>query len=88
MQKVTVIKGYMILIHQLIFYFHLAEHGKQKYISKATALRTRMAADNSAFEIGGLSSSAGSFVVAESSVHRMNICTEKIAHRKFTKQLW
>ncbi len=37
---------------------------------------------NSTFAIGGVSCSADSFVVTESSVLRMNICGEKPAHRK------
>jgi hypothetical protein len=37
---------------------------------------------NSTFAIGGVSCSADSFVVAESSVLRINICAEKPAHRK------
>jgi len=37
---------------------------------------------NSTFAIGGVSCSADSFVVAESSVLRMNICGKKPAHRK------
>ena len=37
---------------------------------------------NSTFAIGGVSCSADSFVVKESSVLRMNICAEKPAHSK------
>jgi len=37
---------------------------------------------NSTFAIGGVSCSADSFVVAESSVLRINICGEKPAYRK------
>ncbi|MCB9309489.1 MAG: hypothetical protein H6567_05465 [Lewinellaceae bacterium] len=37
---------------------------------------------NSTFAIGGVSCSADTFVVAESSVVRMNIYAEKPAHRK------
>ena len=37
---------------------------------------------NSTFAIGGVSHSAVSFLVAESFVLRINICTEKPAHRK------
>jgi hypothetical protein len=37
---------------------------------------------NSTFAIGGVSSSADSFVVTESSVLRTGICGEKPAHRK------
>jgi len=45
---------------------------------------------NSTFAIGGVSCSADSFVVAESSVLQMNICAEKPAHRKSAKcwQQW
>jgi hypothetical protein len=39
-------------------------------------------AGNSTFAIGGVTCSADSFVVAESSVLRMKICAEKPAHRK------
>jgi len=37
---------------------------------------------NSTFAIGGVSSFAGSFVLAENSVHRISICTGKPTHRK------
>ncbi len=37
---------------------------------------------NSTFAIGGVSCSADSFVVVESSVLRINICAKKPAHRK------
>ena len=37
---------------------------------------------NSTFEIGGVSCSADSLVVAESFVLRINICAKKPAHRK------
>ena len=47
----------------------------------------RKAAANSTFAIGGVSCSAGSFVVTESSFLRMNICAEKPAHRKSAKTL-
>ena len=47
-----------------------------------TTEMTRMPAHNSTFAIGGVSCSADSLVVAESSVLRMNICAEKPAHRK------
>ena len=46
----------------------------------------RTAAANSTFAIGGVSCSADSFVVAESSVLRINICAEKPAHRKSAKR--
>jgi hypothetical protein len=51
---------------------------------KASNLTTddRTPAGNSTFAIGGVSCSADSFVVAESSVFRINICAEKPAHRK------
>ncbi len=42
----------------------------------------RTPAGNSTFAIGGVSCSADSFVVAESSVLRTGICGEKHAHRK------
>ena len=46
-------------------------------------LRTdRRASANSTFAIGGVSCSADTFVVTESSVLRMNICAENPAHRK------
>jgi hypothetical protein len=43
-------------------------------------------AANSTFAIGGVSFSADSFVLAESSVLRINICAEKPAHRKSAKR--
>jgi len=46
----------------------------------------RLAAYNSTFAIGGASYSADSFVVKESAVLRMKICTEKPAHRKSAKR--
>jgi len=42
---------------------------------------------NSTFAIGGVSCSTDSFVVAESSVLRMNICADKPAHRKSANRL-
>ena len=42
---------------------------------------------NSTFAIGGVSCSADSLVVAESSVFRINICAEKPAHRPICKPL-
>ena len=45
-----------------------------------TEIESRTA--NSTFAIGGVSCSADSFVVAESSVLRTGICGEKPAHRK------
>jgi hypothetical protein len=41
---------------------------------------------NSTFAIGGVSCSAGSFVVAESFVLRINICGKNPAHRKSAKR--
>jgi hypothetical protein len=41
-----------------------------------------MAVDNSTFAIGGVSCSADSFVVAESSVLSINICGKNPTHRK------
>lgn len=47
-----------------------------------TALRNRTTTANSTFAIGGVSCTADSFVVAESSVLRINICGKNPAHRK------
>jgi hypothetical protein len=47
-----------------------------------TSDKREKTAANSTFAIGGVSCSADSFVVAESSVLRINICAEKPAHRK------
>lgn len=56
-------------------------------IFEMTQLRTdSMPAANSTFAIGGVSCSADSFVVTESSVLRINICGEKPAHRKSAKR--
>ncbi len=41
---------------------------------------------NSIFAIGGGSSSADSFMVKESAVIQMNICTENPAHRKSSER--
>jgi len=41
---------------------------------------------NSTFAIGGVSCSADSFVVAESSVLRINICGKNPTHRKSAKR--
>ena len=51
-----------------------------------TALKTKITTANSTFAIGGVSCYADSFVFAESSVLRMNICAEKPAHRKSAKR--
>lgn len=47
---------------------------------------SRLAADNSTFAIGGVSSPFDSFVVAESFVLRINTCGKKPAHRKSAKR--
>ena len=49
-------------------------------------LTERKTPANSTFAIGGVSCSADSFVVAESSVLRINICGKKPAHRKSAKR--
>jgi hypothetical protein len=49
-------------------------------------MKNKTAAHNSTFAIGGVSCSADSFVVAESSVLRINICGENPAHRKCAKR--
>lgn len=46
----------------------------------------RNTAGNSTLAIGGVSSPLDSFVVAESSVLRTNICAEKPAHRQSAKR--
>jgi hypothetical protein len=46
----------------------------------------RRASANSTFAIGGVSCSADSFMVAETSTLRINICAEKPAHRKSAKR--
>ena len=51
-----------------------------------TLSMTKSTGHNSTFAIGGVSCSADSFVVAESSVLRMNICAENPAHRKSAKR--
>jgi hypothetical protein len=43
---------------------------------------------NSTFAIGGVSCSADSFVVTESSVLRINLGGKKPAHRKSAKRWW
>jgi hypothetical protein len=82
------------------FYFYLRTmqtHEKTKRACKpthrgqckldTTALRPKRATSgNSTFAIGGVSCSADSFVVKESSVLRMNICGKKLAHRKSAKR--
>ncbi|MBL0303777.1 MAG: hypothetical protein IPQ23_19110 [Cytophagaceae bacterium] len=45
-----------------------------------------MPAANSTLAIGGVSSPLDSFVVAESSVLRINFCAEKLAHRQSAKR--
>jgi hypothetical protein len=51
-----------------------------------TTQQRRAPAGNSTFAIGGVSCSADSLVVAESSVLRINICAENPAHRKSAKR--
>ena len=46
----------------------------------------RKTAYNSTFAIGGVSYSADSFVVAESSVLHINICGKNPSHRKSAKR--
>jgi hypothetical protein len=46
----------------------------------------RKAAANSTLAIGGVSSPLDSFVVAESSVLRINSCAEKPGHRQSAKR--
>ncbi len=48
--------------------------------------QTEAHAHNSTFAIGGVSCSADTFLVIESSVLRINICGEKPAHRKSAKR--
>ncbi len=43
---------------------------------------------NSTFAIGGVSCSAGCFLVTESSVLRINICSEKPAHGEADTHYW
>lgn len=45
-------------------------------------MENRSTAHNSTFAIGGVTCSADSFVVAGSSLLRINICGEKPAHRQ------
>ncbi len=61
-------------------------HGGQCKLD-TTALRTdRSPAGNSTLAIGGVSCSADSFVVVESSVLRTNFCAKKPAHRQSAKR--
>jgi hypothetical protein len=46
----------------------------------------RITTANSTLAIGGVSSPLDSFVVAESSVLRTNVCAEKPAHRQSAKR--
>lgn len=57
----------------MTYYFN----GKYEMIKQAA---------NSTFAIGGVSSSADSFVVKGSLVLRINICGERPAHRKSSKR--
>ena len=49
-------------------------------------MKKQLTTHNSTFAIGGVSCSADSFVVAESSVLRTNFCAEKPAHRQSAKR--
>ncbi len=51
-------------------------------------MKSRKAADNSTFAIGGVTCFYDTFVVKEIVVLRMNICAEKPAHRKSAKRWW
>jgi hypothetical protein len=72
--------------------FYDIRNSNKRYFSwvfkpETEVLRTNsLAAYNSTFAIGGVSCSADSFVLAESSVLRINICAEKPAHRKSAKR--
>jgi len=55
-------------------------------MTKQTLTAERTPAYNSTFAICGVSCSADSFVVAESSVLRMNISGKNPAHRKSEKR--
>jgi len=57
---------------------------EQKYNADMGRIEARTA--NSTFAIGGVSSSADSFVVKESSVLRINFMVKKPAHRKSTER--
>jgi hypothetical protein len=52
----------------------------------ALRMHTKSTTANRTFAISGVSLSVDSFVVAESSVLRINICAEKPAHRKSAKR--
>ena len=54
--------------------------------NKETNELKNVAAANSTFAIVGVSFSADTFVVIESSVLRINICAEKPAHRQYAKR--
>ena len=49
-------------------------------------MKDRKPSHNSTLAIGGVSSLLDIFVVAESSVLRINFCTEKPAHRQSAKR--
>jgi hypothetical protein len=55
-------------------------------IDQHSFVRRAKTAANSTYPKGGVSCFADSFVVAESSVLRINICGEKPAHRKSAKR--
>jgi len=68
---------------------NIKRFGQCAYKHRPTLLREKIrAAANSTFAIGGVSCSADSFVVAESSVLRINICGKKPAHRKSANRWW
>ena len=64
----------------------LTQNIMTQYDPKCEVLSGREPACNSTFAIGGVSCSADSFVVAESSVLRINICAKNPAHRKSAKR--
>jgi hypothetical protein len=55
-------------------------------MSHLKTLTNRITAYNSTLAIGGVSSPLDSFVVAESSFLRTNLCAEKPAHRQSAKR--
>jgi hypothetical protein len=57
---------------------------KKRKLNEMLSIK-ELAAYNSTYPIGGVSCSADSLVVAESSVLRINICAEKSAHRQSAK---
>jgi hypothetical protein len=59
---------------------------KRKKKEHIMTQQIRTPAGNSTFAMGGVSCSADSFVVAESSFLRINICGKNPAHRKSAKR--